>query len=209
MGGAIVVYRKASNYRVFEAFLIHETGLALAYASRDKSQELEDVIVSGMFTAVQDFINETLSGKTFEEWKLDEMKFSQGKILIEKSQELYIAAIFEGNGNKLRKRIKKILKDTNTRYGKALEDWDGDMVKLEGIEDNINKFIPKRGRDATSDVEKPVEIEEDISEEEQVAEEIEEYQCPLCEVKIDIEDTKCPNCGVHFTSPADPPPPPS
>jgi rubrerythrin len=203
------MYWRANSYNVFEAFLIHETGLALAYASRQKNQELEDVIVSGMFTAVQDFINETLSGKTTEEWKLDEMKFSKGKILIEKSQELFIAAIFEGNGNTLRKRIKKILKDINNQYGKALEDWDGDMIKLEGIESNIMKLIPKSEKDVRSDHEESLEIEKEELDEEHGTEEIEEYICPLCDTKIDIEDTECPNCGVHFKSPEDPPTPPS
>jgi hypothetical protein len=203
--GAFIIYKKKSSYHVYEAFLIHETGLALAYASKEKNQELEDVIVSGMFTAVQDFINDTLSGKTFDEWKLDEMKFGKGKILIEKSQNLFIAAIFEGNGNRLRKRIKKILIDINNRYGEILEDWDGDMIKLEGIEDRIMKLISTRERPISRDHDNLLEIEEERLEEEQITEETEEYICPLCECKIDIEDTECPNCGVHFESPMDSP----
>jgi hypothetical protein len=199
---ALVIYRKKSSYYVYEAYLIHETGPALAYASREKNMELEDVIVSGMFTAVQDFINDTLKGRTFDEWKLDEMKFSKGKILIEKTQNLYIAAIFDGDGNKLRKHVKRLLHDINEKYGELLVDWDGNMSKLEGIKAMTMSLINKKGTvlEGQSDHldAEDVELHEDEKEEE-----LEEYVCPMCETEISIEDIKCPGCNVEFEKPED------
>lgn len=191
------VYKKKSSYHVYEAYLIHETGMALAYASREKSLELEDLIISGMFTAIQDFINNTLSGSTFDDWKLDEMKFGNGKILIEKSQNIFIAVIFEGNGNKLRNRVEKLLKDINKKYADVLEDWDGDMTKLEGIGDMTMSLISKK-KEVLEELANHLESDKRESLEDENTEEIEKYICPICGTEIDIEDTKCPSCGVKF-----------
>lgn len=144
LGGAFAFYRKRSSYWVYEAFLIHEKGLPIAHASQEGSSELENVVVSGMFTAVQDFIGDAFSGETFDDWELDEMKFGDNKILTEKSQNLYLAAIFEGNGDKLRKRVKKVMLNINEEYGEVLEHWDGDMTKLRGIKAMIAGLVPKK-----------------------------------------------------------------
>jgi hypothetical protein len=138
------IYRKKTGYKVYEAFLIHEKGLSVAHASLEQKSELEDVIVSGMFTAVQDFIGDTFSDKTSDEWELDEMKFGDNKILIERSQKLFLAVIFEGNGNRLRIRVKRLLSDVNTGYGLILSDWNGDMSKVEGINPILMGLITKR-----------------------------------------------------------------
>ncbi|UCE74580.1 MAG: DUF2341 domain-containing protein [Methanomassiliicoccales archaeon] len=146
LGVAIVIYKKKSGYRVYEAFLIHEKGLPIAHASREQSSELEDVVVSGMFTAVQDFISDAFSGKTpDDDWELDEMKFGENKILIERSQYLFLAVIFEGNGNKLRNRVINLLADINKGYGAILKDWDGDMNELRGISLYTKGLIRKKG----------------------------------------------------------------
>jgi rubrerythrin len=194
---AFAVYKKKSSYHVHEAYLIHETGMALAYASREKNLELEDLIISGMFTAIQDFINNTLSGSTFEDWKLDEMKFGVGKILIEKSQNIFIAVIFEGNGNKLRNRVEKLLEDINKKYAVVLEEWDGDMTQLDGIDAMTMSLISKK-KDALEKHANHLESDERGLLEYVNTEEIEKYICPICGTEIDIEDTKCPGCGVEF-----------
>jgi hypothetical protein len=145
IGGAFVFYRKRCVYLVHEAFLIHEKGLPIAHASKEEISELEDVIVSGMFTAVQNFISDAFAGKTSEDdWELDEMKFGDNKILIERSQNLFLAVIFEGNGHKLRNRVKKILRDTNGEYGAMFKDWDGEMAHLTGVTTMIANLISKK-----------------------------------------------------------------
>jgi len=143
-GGAFAFHKKRSRYWVYEAFLIHEDGLPIAHASPEEIQQLEDVVASGMFTAVQNFVNDVLSGKTEEDWEVDEMTFGDNKILIERTSNLYLAVIFEGNGHKLRKRVKKLLQNINEGYGAILEDWDGDMSKLNGLSAITGSLIPKK-----------------------------------------------------------------
>jgi hypothetical protein len=140
-----LLVRRHNRYWVYEVFLIHDKGLPLAHASYQESSELEDVVVSGMFTAVQDFISDAFSGKTQDdEWELDEMKFGENKILIERQENLFLAVIFEGNGNKLRTRVKKLLGEINCEFSSVLDDWDGDMSKLKGLRAMTMKILTKK-----------------------------------------------------------------
>lgn len=141
IAGAFAFHKRRSRYWVYEAFLIHEKGLPIAHGSIRESSELEDVVVSGMFTAVQDFISDALSGKTEDDWEVEEMKFGGNKILIERSESLYLALIFEGNGKALRKHAKKLLKEIDEKYGDVLKDWDGDMSQVKGINTMIEGLI--------------------------------------------------------------------
>lgn len=227
LGGAFALYNKRSKYIVHEAFLIHEKGLPIAHASRQEGSELEDVVVSGMFTAVQDFISDAFSGKTQDDdWKLDEMKFGENKILIERSQDLYLAAIFEGNGDRLGNRLRNLLKDIDEKYSDVFTDWDGDMTELAGISAVITALVSKKvqkntgsGKPQTEipselDSEEPVESqveEEDIGrlyneeqetiekdEQETPSEETVVFECPECYSEIRSIDIRCPVCGVEF-----------
>jgi hypothetical protein len=143
--GIFVFFRRHSRFWVYEVFLIHDKGLPLAHASQKESSELEEVVVSGMFTAVQDFINDAFMGKTDDdEWELDEMKFGENKILIERQENLFLAVIFGGNGDKLRIRVKRLLDEINTEFSSVLNDWDGDMSKLKGLRAMTMKLLSKK-----------------------------------------------------------------
>jgi hypothetical protein len=141
--GALVVYTKTTKYKVYEAFLIHEKGLSIGHASKEERSELEDIIVSGMFIAVQDFIGDTFSGKSPEDWELDEMTFGDNKIMVERRERLFLAVVFEGNGKRLRLRIKRLLGDINNDFGQIFEDWNGDMSYLDGINMALMELITK------------------------------------------------------------------
>jgi hypothetical protein len=142
---AFLLLKRHNRYWVYEVFLIHDKGLPLAHASYQESSNLEEVVVSGMFTAVQDFISDAFSGKTQDDdWELDEMKFGENKILIERQENLFLAVIFEGNGHKLRIRVKKLLGEINCEFSAVLEDWDGDMSKLKGLRAMTMKILVKK-----------------------------------------------------------------
>ncbi|MEE9151337.1 MAG: hypothetical protein V3U20_05830, partial [Thermoplasmata archaeon] len=223
VSGAFAYYKKKSRYSVYEAFLIHENGLPMAHVSHEDISELEDVVVSGMFTAVQNFINDTFSDQTSEDdWELDEMKFGEHKILIERSQPLYLAVIFEGYGPKLRNRVKKLLQDINEEYGKVLEEWDGDMTKLKGIKAMTAGLIAKKTGETPESGHLPAqpqtepqveEFEDDWMDwedpENVVGEELDEYiesvKEALPEIVVaeeveaeEVELLECPVCGIEI-----------
>ncbi len=155
------------------------------------------------------------------------MKFGDNKILIERSENLYLAAIFEGNGERLGSRMRKLLKDIDDKYSGVLTDWDGDMTELAGISAVIAALVSKkalkRAGSEGEQTETPLgpgsdEIEEAHLEEEdtgmpdnkeqETVEEVDQeapsdetvtYECPECYSEISPMDVKCPVCGVEFS----------
>ncbi|UCE36269.1 MAG: DUF2341 domain-containing protein [Thermoplasmata archaeon] len=219
--GTFIIHKKRSKYWVYEAFLIHKKGLPIAHATLDEKSELEDVVVSGMFTAIQDFINDTFSGKTSDDWKLNEMKFVDNKILIERSNMLYLAVIFEGNGKRLRNRMRILLGDINAEFGSVLEDWNGGMAQLKGIPILMGSLISGKEEKHTRwgtlkgdidhglmDQPSAVNLEGDKSKmfldnfgeitPVDVGAEMEVYECPVCGNEIYPGDPRCSRCEVEF-----------
>jgi hypothetical protein len=150
------LYARLTNYTVEEVFLVHKSGILVAHRMRKPSTEYDEEIVSGMFTAVQEFIKDTFSsGKESDEaFALQELTLGENRILLEQGEHLYMAIIFAGRGTKpLRSKTTKLLKDIETKYREPLENWIGDMDKFRGIEKMLKALIPKE--EALSEDEDP------------------------------------------------------
>lgn len=197
VGGAFAFHRNKSRYLAYEAFLLYEGTVPIAHASQDESSRFDDIAVGTMFTAVQDFIRDAFTDKTDDdEWELDEMAFGENQILIERSQNLYLAVVFEGNGANLRYAVKKVLRDFDGEYHEVLKDWDGDVSRLPKAKDMVEGLITTkklkkkiteptkvRGGAESEDLVGPLvslgEIEEGIEEEEkELGEKIDLWELP-------------------------------
>lgn len=138
------------TYKVKEVFLIHQSGILLTHLSHERTQERDEEILSGMFTAVQEFIKDSFTtsksttGKTDEEYVLKEMKIGENNnILIERGKYVYLAVIFSGRGaGKLRTKAKSVLDSVEAKYEHAFKTWVGDMDKIRGIEKLLQPLIP-------------------------------------------------------------------
>jgi hypothetical protein len=147
MGG--IIYRKRNKFTVEEVFLIHQGGTLITHLSKNIQANVDDIIFSGMFTAVQEFIKDTFSSDDGENndaaddrWALDELKLGDNNILIERSQNTYLAVIFSGPGSKrLRKIVIKLINEIETKYEKILPTWDGNITQLKGTEKILKVLI--------------------------------------------------------------------
>jgi hypothetical protein len=154
----IYLYRKRSSYEVEEVFLIHKGGTLINHLIKHGLANVDDIIFSGMFTAVQDFIHDTFgkdddsdSNVSFDQiknkskkndWVLDELKLGDKNILIERSENAYLAVIFSGEGSKyLRKKISKLLSKIESKYSDILPNWDGDVRALAGVKKILSVLV--------------------------------------------------------------------
>ena len=145
-----VVYRKRTRFTTEEVFLIHKGGTLINHLTRHKQANVDDIIFSGMFTAVQDFIKDTftqgntsydISG-TENNWALDELRLGDNNILIERSENTYLAVIFSGPGSKrLRKIVSSVLDKVEERYRIILPTWDGNIRELAGTKEILSVLI--------------------------------------------------------------------
>jgi hypothetical protein len=121
----------------------------LSHLSHEKTQTKDEEILSGMFTAVQEFIKDSFStpgksGNGVENHVLREMKIGDNNnILIERGKYAYLAVIFSGRGaNKLRNKVKTILHLIETKYERPFKTWVGDMDRIAGVNELLQPLIP-------------------------------------------------------------------
>jgi hypothetical protein len=124
---------------------------------------VDDIIFSGMFTAVQEYIIDAFinahetnvkddhpndeAEEIDDKYVLDELKMGEQKILIERSNNTYLAVIFMGDGEtKLRKKVRDILDKIESKYGEKLVNWDGNIRELSGIKEILSVLIKDKNK---------------------------------------------------------------
>ncbi|WP_455393142.1 hypothetical protein [[Eubacterium] cellulosolvens] len=146
----IFVYKRMNKFSVKEVFLIHKGGVLITHVVRDPQLDFDDMIFSGMFTAVLDFINDSFSRgyangteeSPMKDSVLDELTVGEDKILIERSENVFLAIIFTGSGStRLRKRGNRLLDNIENEFGHILKDWNGDMTYLEATSELLRSLI--------------------------------------------------------------------
>ncbi|WP_455393068.1 hypothetical protein, partial [[Eubacterium] cellulosolvens] len=83
-----------------------------------------------------------VEGALESDWVLDELKLGDNKILIERSENAYLAVIFSGEGSKrLRRIVRRLLDKIETRYTRTLPTWDGDIKALAATKEILSVLI--------------------------------------------------------------------
>lgn len=125
-----------------EVFLMYRDGRLIKHFTRRLKPDVDQDILSGMLTAVQDFIKDTFRGETGE---LDEMKFGRFQIVMSRGRFITIAAVMYGDEiEPFRPQIVKAVDDIEGDYEVMLRDWDGDVDKLKVLGKYVNDLIDGR-----------------------------------------------------------------
>ncbi len=146
-----VAYREVRyRYRVEEVFLVNNAGMLLVHISRGEAKSIDALLVSGMLTAVQEFVRDSFRKEDesedaeFEEGTLGKLEYGDFQIVIERGVHTFLSAVISGYDNKrLRRKMRDVINKFETTYLDVLEDWDGDMMKFEGSEAIVGKLIKK------------------------------------------------------------------
>jgi len=145
---AILAFRryKYGWYEVKRAFLVYQDGRMLAHAG-EKTESDDEMLVSSMFTAVQQFIEEAM--KKDKAGAIKEFLYEDMKIAVEKGRRLFLAVILKGyTTDSLRNRMKEMVVGIEARNEKALKEWDGRMTRLPLIEEAVKELEKLAGKDA-------------------------------------------------------------
>jgi len=139
---AFYTYRrvKYGKYDIEQIFLIYKDGRLLAHRSRKKIASGGEEVISGMLTALQGFIKESLQDD--KRGELDEMKYGDLKIAIERGEKVYLAVFLSGYVTEsLRALMVDALQKVDNKYGTILESWDGTVSKLKGVEAQLDALM--------------------------------------------------------------------
>jgi outer membrane protein OmpA-like peptidoglycan-associated protein len=125
---AEVVLLHSLIYRVEQVFLIHrDTGLLLQHVVVGARAPQEPAVVSGMLTAIQDFVRDAFRASTSD--TLDTFRVGELTVWVEQGAQASIAAVIYGTP---RDELRTLLQDTlvtiHLEYGRHLASFSGDAA---------------------------------------------------------------------------------
>ena len=132
---------KTKEAIIEDVFLLnHRDGILIKHETRRLRPNVDTDILTGMLTAVQQFVKEALRGDDYAD--LNEMTVGHMHILIGRGKWLVLAARIEGDGSEpWTVQIERCIKDMEDHHWDQLEDWDGDMTLARVLTPYIKKLI--------------------------------------------------------------------
>lgn len=133
-GLLLLVRRRLGRATVEEVFVVHRDGILLAHQSKTLTPDKDEDILAAMLKTVQDFVQEAFSGN--ESVPMRGIQFGAFNILIEPGRTQNLAVVYRGRDDgTLAVRAKELSQLIETRYGRVLESWSGDMREVRGLRD--------------------------------------------------------------------------
>lgn len=148
--------RDSLPYSIERVFLIHrETGLLLSHISAESDARLEVSTISGMLTAIQDFVRDSFSGG---EGDLEEIIHGGRRILLEGGQRAYVAVVLNGvEPEGYNSLIRDTVSNINVQYENELKKFEGNMERLPDFRRNLDPLLnPGSSLSTPSATDKPL-----------------------------------------------------
>jgi OOP family OmpA-OmpF porin len=141
---AEIVLLHSLVYRVEQLLLIHkETGLLLRHVVAPDAAAQDPDMVSGMLTAIRDFVRDSFGGKSAD--TLDVFQVGELEVLVEDSPRAALAAVVRGHPPPdLRVELERALEAIEARFGAALDRFAGDTAPFEGAKDALEPCLRTR-----------------------------------------------------------------
>ncbi len=131
----------SSQAAIDDVFLLYRRdGVLIKHETRRLRPDIDTDILSGMLTAVQQFVKDSFRGEEDEE--LNEMTVGQMHILIGRGKYLIVAAtITGGDVASMTKEIQAAIQDMEDHHWDQLDEWDGDMELGKALAPYLKKLI--------------------------------------------------------------------
>lgn len=128
---AEIVLLRTLLFRVEQVLLIHrESGLLLAEALSPSVERRESDLISGMLTAIQDFVRDSFS--VSDEEALDTLKVGGLSVWFERGPHAVVACVVRGAPpTRVRTTLQEAVETIHRDYGRELAAFNGDATTLE------------------------------------------------------------------------------
>jgi len=132
---------------VEEAFLIHKYGLLIAHyreLERGPQDDSDSDIFAGMFTAITEYVGETMEDeeRSAPSSTTDAISYGPTSLVMEKEGHVVLAVMISGADDlELRQLMRDTLADIVERYPSVnKQDWDGNLEGLERLDTLLADF---------------------------------------------------------------------
>jgi OOP family OmpA-OmpF porin len=153
---AEVVLSHTLLYRVEQVFLIHrETGLLLQHVEAGAAGVQDVDLVSGMLTAIQDFVHDSFGAKSSS--ALDSMDVGEFTVWVERGSQAVLAAVIRGTApGELRRLMQDALDAIHVEQREALEAFTGDAAAFAASRPHLVSCIQMQTEEVTRKRPSPV-----------------------------------------------------
>ncbi len=123
-----IVLARSIRYRVEQVFLIHrETGLLLQHVARSNQVIQDSDLVSGMLTAIQDFVRDSFAGTAGQE--IETIELGEFTLWVQHGPAAILAAVVSGTPPpELRNILARTLERVHAEYMPFLTSFNGDVT---------------------------------------------------------------------------------
>ncbi len=138
-----LMLRDSLPFIVEELFIIeNKSGLLLAHHSRKAEGEVDRDLVSGMLTAIKDFIKTSFKEKRDEE--VGEISYGDARILIRSEPHFYAAFVVNGNPDiEFNLEMGRFTVELHRANRQLLRSFKGDMKSLGPLQPPVREFVQR------------------------------------------------------------------
>jgi OOP family OmpA-OmpF porin len=144
---AEVVLMHSLVFRVEQVFLIHKkTGLVLKHVVASSVSAQDPALVSGMLSAIQDFVRDSFKGPQGE--SLESMTVGEFEVWAEEGPTAVLAAAIRGHAPAaFRTRLEEELEKIHREYGVELDRFEGNSAPFERLDRELAALLEARYRE--------------------------------------------------------------
>jgi hypothetical protein len=141
-----IVLLRSLLYRVEQVFLIHrKTGLLLQHASSDSAEAKDPEMVSGMLTAIQDFVRDSVSGAEGE--NLETVRMGDIGVVLTYGPDAILAGFVRGvPPRKLSRMFQHTLDAIERKQAEALHSFTGETSEFDSCRPQLEACLVGQGK---------------------------------------------------------------
>jgi len=111
-----------------DVFLVYRDGRLIHHDARRLKPEVDQEVMSGMFTAIQDFVSRSFPTADGTVGPVKEIKYANSRILLEQGRFIYLAVVTDiVDAALLQARMASLVKLIEAKCLNELQAWDGNM----------------------------------------------------------------------------------
>lgn len=127
---------------VEEVYVVFHDGRLILHEAGSPREDMDEMSLSSLLTAVQEFIKESFKS---DGAGLGKLEFGRRKMVLEHGKFIYIAAVLTGRvPTGLRRQMRELLRYIEAERFDGTGVWDGNMSELEDLHDSVRRLFEVR-----------------------------------------------------------------
>ncbi len=142
VSAAELALRDSLPFELREIFIIQQgSGLLMARYHLAGQETADSDLVSGMLTAVRDFVHDSFSQPDAESADLNEVQYGDKRIFVQGGRAAYVAVVLTGiEPPGFRAALRQLVDELNVQYERPLRAYQGDPATLPELKPLVEQF---------------------------------------------------------------------